>query len=168
MRTAARLALSALTAITLHMASAHAYDVTLNDCPKPLPLNSTVVSRLFGSCYFMMAVFAGFGAHAYGSRDTASAALTAKTVTDSRPYQGCPLKSRVELADGIGATVYSWGRGTGETGPCLALWQARGWTFVISGMTPYLWVGGLWTVTANQVVAYVAGHPLPGRGEMGC
>ena len=124
------------------------------------------MSSLLGSCSFMMAIFGSFGAQAYVSDEAAAEALAARTATGSRPYSGCARESRVRLADKVEATVYSWGPGTGETGPCLAVWQDRGWTFLISGMTPYLWVGGPWTVTADKVVAYVAGHRLPDRGEM--
>ena len=142
------------------------YNVTLKDCSPPVALNSSAMSPPSGPCSYQMALFGSFGGQAYERQETASAALAAEIATDLRPFSGCTRTSHVKLADGIEATVSSWGPGMGETGPCKASWQAQGWTFVISGMTPHLWVGGLWTATADQIIAYVRGHALPARGEM--
>jgi hypothetical protein len=148
------------------VAAARTYQVTLKDCSPPLPLNSRAMSSPSGSCNFQMALFGSFGARAYRSGEAALAALATQIVTDERPFSECTAKSRVQLADGIASTVSTWGPASGEAGPCQATWQARDWTFIISGMTPDLWVGGPWTTTANQIIAYVASHALPGRGEM--
>jgi hypothetical protein len=147
-------------------ASGHGYNVTFKDCSPPVPLNSAAMSSPSGSCIYQMALFGSFGAQAYGSDKAASAALAAQTATDVRPFPECTRMSHLELVDGVEATVNTWGPGSGESGPCHALWHAQGWTFVISGMTPYLWVGGVWTTTADQIVAYVKDHRLPDQGEM--
>ncbi len=142
------------------------YDVTLKDCSPPLPLNSGAMSSPSGSCTYQMALFGSFGAQAYGSDQAASATLGVQIAADLRPFSGCTRTSHLKLADSVEATVDSWGPGSGEAGPCQASWHAQGWTFVISGMTPYLWVGGPWTETADQIIDYVEDHPLPDRGEM--
>jgi hypothetical protein len=147
-------------------AGVHDYDVTLKDCSPPVPLNSSAMSSPSGSCTYQMALFGSFGAQAYGSHEAASAALAAQTATDVRPFSACTRTSHLELAGKVEATVNSWGPGSGGVGPCKASWEADGWTFVISGMTPYLWVGGVWTVTADQIIAYTEDHALPGQGEM--
>jgi hypothetical protein len=147
-------------------ATRHNYDVTLKDCSPPLPLNSGAMSSPSGSCSYQMALFGSFGGQAYDSDEAASSALATQITTAVSPLSGCTRRSYLRLGHTVKVTVSSWGPGSGGAGPCKASWQAHGWTFVISGMTPYLWVGGLWTVTAEQIIAFVKDHPLPGRGEM--
>lgn len=133
-------------------ASLGEYSVALYHCPSTLAVNRPGIGE--GLCGAMADYYGYFAGNAYPSIAAALGALRLAA-------PACAHKSRVPLAAGVIATLYSAPLAGGN---CEAAWQAAHWSFVLVGDLN----GGThgdetvpWRQVADDVVSYLRGRRLP-------
>ncbi len=97
------------------------YSVALYHCASALPVEHPGIG--VGACGTMASYYGYFEGHAYPGAVAALGALRL-------PAPTCPHKSRVPLAAGVVATLYS---GPLPEGNCGAAWHEAHWSFVLTG-----------------------------------